>query len=52
MKTPMHIWQRSLKYATLLRLPVCQMKLLDSAYSHSHWPERPKGGFTRLRVTV
>jgi len=42
MKTPMHIWQCSLKYTTLLRLSVCQMKLLDSAYSHSHWQERPR----------
>ena len=49
MKTPMHIWQCSLKYETLLRLSVCQMKLLDLAYSHSHWQERPKGGFNRLR---
>ena len=52
MKTLMHIWQRSLKYATLLRFLVCQMKLLDSAYSHSHWQERPRGGFTHLRVTI
>jgi len=33
MKTPMHTWQRSLKYVTLLRLPMYQMKLLGSAFS-------------------
>ena len=52
MKIPIHTWQRSLKYVTLLRLPVYQMRLLGSAFSHSHWQEKPRGGSTHSRATV
>ena len=44
MKIPMHTWQHLLRFATLLRLPVYQMKLSDSAFSHFHWQERARGG--------
>ena len=52
MKTHTHTWPLTLKYAILFDWLVCLKMQFDWAYFHSHYLEKLRGGFIRLKTTV